>query len=273
MQFDGKVALITGAGRGIGRAIAVAYAKEGAKLALAARTLSELEETARQAEALGAATCVIPCDVTDPQQVEAMVASTLDCYPTIDILVNNAGIVGPVGPLQDNDISHWVRTIQLNVIGVFLCCRAVLPTMLARNSGKIVNMSGVGGRSLSAYGASKAALVDITETLYQELRGTHIQVNAMSPGSIHTAMWEETQAAAAAIGDEELLEWGQRVTSGRGASMQRAAELAVFLASDQAGNMSGRLVQAVTDDFESLTPRVPDIMESDAYLRRRVELQ
>ena len=273
MRFDGKVALITGAGRGIGRAIAVAYAKEGAKLALAARTLSELEETARQAEASGAATCVIPCDVTDPQQVEAMVASTLDCYPTIDILVNNAGIVGPVGPLQDNDVSHWVQTIQLNVIGVFLCCRAVLPTMLARNSGKIVNMSGVGGRNLSAYGASKAALVDITETLYQELRGKNIQVNAMSPGSIHTAMWEETHAAAAAIGDEELLEWGERVTSGRGASMQRAADLAVFLASDEAGSMSGRLIQAVTDDFESLTPRVPDIMESDAFFRRRVELQ
>ena len=273
MQLDGKIALITGAGRGIGRAIAVAYAKEGAKLALAARTLPELEETARQAEAAGAATCIIPTDVTDPQQVEAMVAGALGCYPTIDILVNNAGIVGPVGPLQDNDISHWIQTIQLNVIGVFLCCRAVLPTMLARNSGKIVNMSGVGGRNLSAYGASKAALVDITETLYQELRGKNIQVNAVSPGSIHTAMWEETHAAAAAIGDEELVEWGQRVVTGRGASMQRAADLAVFLASGQAGNMSGRLLQAVTDDFESLTPRVPDIMESDAYLRRRVELQ
>ena len=152
MRLNGKVALITGAGRGIGRAIAAAYAKEGAKLALAARTAAELEETARQVEALGAHACAIPTDVTDPQQVEAMVSKTLECYPTIDILVNNAGIVGPVGPLQDNDISHWVQTIQLNVIGVFLCCRAVLPTMLARNSGKIVNMSGVGGRNLSAYG-------------------------------------------------------------------------------------------------------------------------
>ena len=273
MRLNGKVALITGAGRGIGRAIAAAYAKEGAKLALAARTAAELDETARQVEALGAQVCTIPTDVTDQQQVEAMVAKTLECYPTIDILVNNAGIVGPVGPLQDNDVSHWVQTIQLNVIGVFLCCRAVLPTMLARNSGKIVNMSGVGGRSLSAYGASKSALVDITETLYQELQGKNIQVNAMSPGSIHTAMWEETHAAAIALGDEELAEWGERVVTGRGASMERAAELAVFLASDQAGSMSGRLIQAVTDDFEGLTPRVPEIMESDVYLRRRVELQ
>ena len=272
MQLKGRVALITGAGRGIGRAIAVAYAKEGAKLGLVARTVSEVEETARQAEALGAPACVIQADVTDPSQVEEMVGRTLDRFSTIDILVNNAGIAGPVGALQDNDVSHWVQTIQLNVIGVFLCSKAVLPTMLARDRGKIINMSGVGGRNMSAYGASKAALVDITETLYLELEGRNVQVNAMAPGSIHTLMWEETRDAAAAIGDEELLEWGQRVTSGRGASMQRAAELAVFLASDASGSLSGRLIQAVTDDFDSLTSLTPEIMGSDAYMRRRVEL-
>ena len=272
MRLEGRVALITGAGRGIGRAIALAYAKEGAKLGLAARTVSEVEETARQAEALGAPACVIRADVTDQSQVEEMVGRTLDRFSTIDVLVNNAGIAGPVGPLQDNDVSHWVQTIQLNVIGVFLCCKAVLPVMLAKDRGKIINMSGVGGRLMSSYGASKAALVDITETLYLELKGGNIQVNAMAPGSIHTLMWEETRDAAATIGDKELLEWGLRVTSGRGASMQRATELAVFLAGDESGSLSGRLLQAVTDDFDSLPTRIPDIMGSDSYTRRRVEL-
>ena len=271
MRLKGQVALITGAGRGIGRAIALAYAKEGAKLALAARTVSEIEETARQLEALGAPACVIRADVTEQSQVEDMVGRTLNRFSTIDILVNNAGIAGPVGALQDNDVSHWVQTIQLNVIGVFLCCKAVLPTMLARDRGKIINMSGVGGRLMSSYGASKAALVDITETLYLELEGRNIQVNAMAPGSIHTLMWEETRDAAAAIGDKELLEWGRRVTSGRGASMQRAADLAVFLASNASGSLSGRLLQAVTDDFDILPPLIPEIMGSDAYMRRRVE--
>ena len=150
MRLEGRVALITGAGRGIGRAIALAYAKEGAKLGLAARTVSEVEETARQAEALGAPACVIRADVTDQSQVEEMVGRTLDRFSTIDVLVNNAGIAGPVGPLQDNDVSHWVQTIQLNVIGVFLCCKAVLPVMLAKDRGKIINMSGVGGRLMSS---------------------------------------------------------------------------------------------------------------------------
>jgi NAD(P)-dependent dehydrogenase (short-subunit alcohol dehydrogenase family) len=133
MRLKDRVALITGAGRGIGRAIALAYAGQGANLTLSARTLSELEETARQAGALGASTCVIRADVTDPAQVEEMVVRTLDRFSTIDILVNNAGIGGPVGALQDNDVSHWVQTIQLNVVGVFLCCKAVLPTMLEKD--------------------------------------------------------------------------------------------------------------------------------------------
>jgi 3-oxoacyl-[acyl-carrier protein] reductase len=125
---------------------------------------------------------------------------------------------------------------------------------------------------MSAYSVSKAGLVSLTETLSEELEGTNIQVNAMSPGSIHTRMWEETRDQAANIGDTELYETGVRVTSGRGASMERAVELAVFLASDASGKLSGRLLQAVSDDFHSLPPRIPEIMASDAYTLRRVDL-
>ena len=112
MQLDHKVAVITGAGRGIGQTIALAYAKEGACLALAARTATELEETAQQAQALGAKTCVIPTDVADQSQVNAMVEETIDRFSTIDFLVNNAGIHGPVGPLQDNDVADYVRRLK-----------------------------------------------------------------------------------------------------------------------------------------------------------------
>ena len=159
MRLQDRVALITGAGRGIGRAIALAYAWEGARLALAARTSSGLEETARQAQKLGAATIVIPTDVTDRAQVDEMIRRTVDRFSTIDILVNNAGLPGPVGPLQDNDVDYWCRTIQVNVIGVFLCCRATLAVILGSDDSADLN-----GRVI------QAAIEDLS-TLPQRIPG------------------------------------------------------------------------------------------------------
>ncbi len=276
MRLENRVALITGSGRGIGRAIALAYAKEGARLALAARTREELAETARQAEALGAAVCVITADITDQAQVKNMASKALERFSRIDVLVNNAGIGGPVGPLQDNDVASWIQTVQVNLIGTYLCCREVLPAMLRQDRGKIINLSGAGGMSgwgqMSAYCASKAAVVRLTEGLALELAGTNIQVNAFGPGSINTKMWEEMRDAAEAAGATDIYELGQKVTSGGGESVEQAADLAVFLASDDSGNLSGRLFSAFLDDFSSLPPLIPDIMASDAYLLRRMEL-
>ena len=164
MKLAGKTALITGAGRGIGRAIALGFAAQGARLALAARTAGELEETARQIAEMGGEpgteSLVIPVDVTDRSGVEDMVKQTLDRFTTIDILVNNAGIGGPIGVLQDNDIDAWIQTMQVNVIGLYLCCRTVIPAMVRQGGGKIINLAGAGANNgwayLSAYCASKA---------------------------------------------------------------------------------------------------------------------
>ena len=217
MRLDGRVALITGAGRGIGRAIALAYAKEGAQLALAARSAAELDETARQVAALGSPTCVTATDITDQGQVDHMVARALEEYKTIDILVNNAGMAGPVGLLQDNDPALWIQTVQVDLIGPYLCCRAVLPVMLRQNKGKIINLSGAGATfawpNISEYCSSKAALVRLTEGLALELAGTNVQVNALGPGSIHTQIWEEMKDTAAAAGATELYETARKVTS------------------------------------------------------------
>ena len=271
-RLDGKVALITGGGRGIGQAIARAYAAEGAKLALAARTDAELEETAQNIrDQYGSDVITVLTDVTDRDQVENAVAQTLQRYGVIDVLVNNAGNTGEIGPLWLLDPDRWANTISVHVLGTFYGCRAAIPAMLERGNGRIVNMSGVGGPNDTSYDAAKTAIVNMTENLSVELAGTGITVNAISPGSIHTRMWEEVRDMALAAGDMEMYEKGVVVTSGGGASIERAAQLAVMLGSDQCDQLSGRLIRAALDTFEDIPGNIDAIMSSDAYLLRRVE--
>ena len=203
--------------------------------------------------------------------MEQAVSQSLDHYGRIDVLVNNAGNIGPVGRLWDNDPDDWARTISVHLMGVFYGCHAVLPSMLERGSGRIVNMTGVGGPNTTAYDAAKTAIVNLTENLALELKGTPITVNAISPGSIHTRMWEEARDLALAIGDTATYLRGVQVTSGQGASIERAAELAVFLGSDDCGALSGRMIRAFADRFEEFPLKVNEIMASDAYQLRRVD--
>ena len=271
-KLDGRVALITGGGRGIGRQIALAYVAEGARLALSARTASELEETAQLvSQQYDSEVITILADVSIREQVDNTVSQTLEHYGAIDVLVNNAGNIGPVGRVWDNDPEDWARTIAVHLMGVFYGCRAVIPSMLQQGQGRIVNMSGVGGPNTTAYDAAKVAIVNFTENLALELADTPITVNAISPGSIHTRMWEETRDLSLAIGDMATYEQGVQVTSGQGASIERAAELAVFLGSDDCGAMSGRLIRAFADRFEDFPAHVDEIMNSEAYLLRRVD--
>ena len=148
--------------------------------------------------------------------------------------------------------------------------------MLKQDWGKIINLSGGGGMAawahLSAYCSSKAAVVRLTEGLALELANTNVQLNALGPGSINTKLWEDLRDSAQESGTADIYEVGQRVTSGGGASMEPVAQLAVFLASEDSQNLSGRIFSAILDDFSKLAPLIPDIMASDAYMLRRVEL-
>ena len=275
MRLADKVAIITGAGRGIGRAIAVAYAREGARLVLVARTIGELEETASMTESLGATTLTVPTDVSQQADVERMVQRTVEKFGSVDILVNSAAILGPMGPLQENDVSAWIHAMNVNVVGSFLCSRSVLPEMLNQDSGKIVLLTGGYTRAypqMSAYVTSKWAVIRLAEALSEELVGTNIQVNCLGPNRVHTGMVDEIASGWERSRNAELAEFAKALTTGSGDTTGSTQELAVFLGGPESAQMSGRLISAITDDFSSLPPRIPEIMASEAFQMRRVEL-
>lgn len=273
MELKDKVAIVTGAGRGIGRAIALAFAREGADLVVVSRSLPEVTETAHRVEVVGRRAVALRVDVSDQGQVNSMVASAINSLKKVDILVNNASIQGPIGPAVDNDVKHWMETVEINLVGTFLCSRAVLPYMIEERRGKIINLSG-GGATLprpyfSAYASAKAAVVRFTETLAEEVKGFNIEVNAIAPGAVNTRMLRQVLAAGKAAGEAAIAEAKRQLETG-GTPMEMATSLAVFLASQGSDGFTGRLVSAVWDDWRGMAERLPEIMSSDLYTLRRI---
>ncbi|MEM3186327.1 MAG: SDR family oxidoreductase [Conexivisphaerales archaeon] len=276
LKLRDKVAIVTGAGVGIGRTIALKFAKEGAKLAINSRTRTTLEDTAKKIEDLGGEVLARTMDVSVPEEVEQFVQDTYKEFGRVDVLVNNAGILGPIGPAAENDVASWIYTIHVNLIGTFLCCRKVLPIMIRQRRGKIINMSGGGATSpyprFSAYATSKAGVVGLTQTLAEEVKDYNIQVNAIAPGLTDTRMQDEILAAGELAGERAIARAREAKEKG-GADPARAADLAVFLASEESGVMTGRLISAVWDDWESLADknRLKDLITSELYTLRRID--
>ena len=205
MKLAGQVAIITGGGRGIGRAIALRFAAEGAAVTLAATGRKGLEATAAEIRAAGGRALVSITDVADESAVAQMVAATLTEFGRLDILVNNAGISGPTAPVIELERSEWDRTLAVNLTGAYLCAKHALPHMIARRSGRVVNITSVAGRIgyalRSPYSVSKWGMISLTRSLALEV-GTHgITVNAIAPGSVNgDRIGEVVRARAAALG-------------------------------------------------------------------------
>ena len=273
MKLKDRTAVVTGAGRGIGQAISLAFAKEGADVVVASRTISETNETAKLIQELGRSAIAKQADVSKIEDVETLMKSALQEFDKIDILVNNAGIYGPIGPLVANDTNRWIETISVNLVGTFLCCRAVLPSMIDRRKGRIINLSGGGAASssprFSAYGCSKAAIVRLTETLAEEVEEYNIQVNAIAPGAVNTRLVTEVLRAGANAGEKMLARTRLQLKTG-GTPPELAGTLAVFLASDESNGLTGRLISAEWDDWRNMGARIPEIMNTDMYKLRRI---
>ena len=231
MKLEGRVAIVTGAGRGIGRAIAVLYAREGARVALAARSVSQLQAVTAEAEALGAEVLAVPTDVRDKAQVQCLVAATLACFGRVDVLVNNAGVARH-GYVLDISEEDWDLTFDVNTKGVFLCSQAVLPQMIAQHGGRIINVAsgaGLHGSAWkSAYSASKFAVVGFAESLAQEVGRHGINVNTICPGPVATEMRRNNYP----FEEPSLLPQPEDV-----------ADLALFLASDAAHTIHNAVIR------------------------------
>lgn len=243
-----RVTLVTGAGQGIGREISLVFAAMGDALVLAARNEANLEATAAQAGQLGVETLVVPTDVTDPDAVDAMATALVDRFGGVDVVVNNSGIGGPSGQLWDLDHADWEQTLAVNVTGVFLVCRALLPRMIERGSGSVINIGSISGKrplwGRTPYVTSKAALIGLTRTLALEAGPHGIRVNLISPGFVAGPRIDwviRAQAEGRGITPAQVRAEFESVSPlNRLTEASDVADACVFLASDQAAAITGQ---------------------------------
>jgi NAD(P)-dependent dehydrogenase (short-subunit alcohol dehydrogenase family) len=247
MELQDKIAVITGGGRGIGRVIALAYAREGANLVLASRSKESLEETRAMVEDLGRKALVVPTDIRQEESVQNLAEQTLSHYCRIDILVNNSGITGPTTPLWNITLAEWEETFAVNVTGAYLCCRAFLPGMIEQRSGSIIMISSMTGKrplyGRTPYAGTKLALVGIARTLAWEVGPYGIRVNVISPGAVEGERIKRVvrdMAAAQGISEDEALrQFTNSSPLGRLVPPVDIAAAAVFLSSDRSASITG----------------------------------
>jgi NAD(P)-dependent dehydrogenase (short-subunit alcohol dehydrogenase family) len=256
-DLRGQVAIVTGAGRGIGQAIALGLAAAGASVAAVARTEEHVRGVAEQIGRSGGRSIATIADVSVPADVDRMIGEVERHFGPVDLLVNNAGVVGPIGPTWEAGSNEWWRCLEVNLRGPLLCSRAVLPGMIARGAGRIVNVaSGAGTQAipyLGAYVTSKTALIRLTEVIAAEVAQYNVKLFAIEPGTVHTAMAEH--ALESDVGRRYLPWLRDLLDQGQFVPPAPAARLVILVASGRADALSGRFF-TIADDVVGLADRV-----------------
>ena len=277
MKLRNRSAIITGASQGLGRMIAQRFVEEGANVFLCARDgriLASVETELQAAATAGQRVIARSCDVSSNQEVEAMFRDYDSELGPLSILVNNAGIYGPKGSTEEVDWDEWQRCIEINLYGTAIPCRYAIRRFKKLDGGKIINLSGGGATSpmpnLSAYAASKAAVVRLTETLAEELRNWHIDINAIAPGALNTRLLDEVlQAGPDRVGTEFHARAVKQSQTG-GVPLALGADLCVYLASERSNGITGKLISAKWDPWSSLHKYRDELGSTDIYALRRI---
>ncbi len=276
MKLTGRVAIVTGASAGLGTAIAERFAAEGASLMLCARNRSELDtQRAQLSKAYPGVTIYAQvADVAKPDDVDRLFAETAKTLGKVDILVNNAGVYGPMGSIDQIDWAEWVHAIAINLTGTVYCARKAVELFKPNRYGKIVNLSGGGATNplpgISAYAASKAAVVRFTETLALEVKADGIDVNAIAPGTLATRLTDQLLAAGPDKVGAALYERMTKLKADGGTPLSVGADLCVYLASAESDGLTGRLIAALWDPWPFTDDVKRDIAGSDIYTLRRI---
>ena len=276
MKLEGKIALVTGASQGLGKAIAARYLAEGAKVAICARDPIILESARQDLEgdAFPGSVLAVSTDVAEEKSVADLVRRTVSKFGGLDILVNNAGVYGPMGPTETVDLGAWIQAIQINLIGVLLPCRAAIPEMRARGGGKIINLSGGGATQpmprISAYAASKAAVVRLTETLALELAADRIDVNAIAPGALNTRLLDQVIEAGPDLVGEAFFDKSLAQKESGGTPLDKGTGLCVYLGSSDSDGITGKLISAQWDPWPNLQAHAETLRTGDIYTLRRI---
>lgn len=275
MTLQGKFALITGASQGLGYVIAHHFVEKGANICICARHAQELARAGRKIERLtGQEVLTSAADISSPDDVQRLAQLLEDRFQSLDILVCNAGVHGPKGPIEEVEWESWAQAISINLLGTVLCCRAFLPLLRRSERGKILLLSGGGATKpmpyLSAYAASKAAVVRFGETLAVELRGSGIDVNCIAPGALNTRLLDGIIAAGPQRVGRQMYEASLRQKAEGGAPLEKAAELCAYLASSAADGLTGKLISAVWDPWPEFDQHRNELDGSDIYTLRRI---
>jgi 3-oxoacyl-[acyl-carrier protein] reductase len=275
MKLKNKTAIITGANQGFGLEVAKFFAKEGANLLLTARNYEKLIIAKKEVEAVSNSKVeILQVNVANAADNQKTAMKAIDLFGKIDILVANAGIYGPKGPSEEVDWEEWASAIDINLKGAVLSCRSVMEHMKKNRFGKIIILSGGGATkpmpNISAYAVSKAGVVRFAETIAEELKDYNIDVNAVAPGALNTRLLNEILEAGPTQVGKAFYEQSLKQHETGGTSLDKGANLCVYLASEESNGITGKLISAVWDHWESFAEKKDELKNSDIYTLRRI---